>query len=34
MARAHAVELAIGYTALLFMGAGQYSLDRKLGLGT
>ena len=34
MARAHAVELAIGYTALLFMGAGKYSLDRKLGLGT
>lgn len=33
MARAHAVELAIGYTALLFMGAGKFSLDRKLGLG-
>ena len=31
MARAHAVELAIGYTALLFMGAGKFSLDRKLG---
>jgi putative oxidoreductase len=31
MARAHGVELAIGYTALLFLGAGKYSLDRKLG---
>ncbi len=34
MARAHAVELAIGYTALLFMGAGKFSLDRKLGFGS
>lgn len=34
MARAHAVELAIGYTALLFLGAGKFSLDRKFGLGT
>lgn len=34
MARAHGLELAIGYTALLFMGAGKFSLDRKLGLGS
>ncbi|MDH3418361.1 MAG: DoxX family protein [Gammaproteobacteria bacterium] len=34
MARAHAVELGIGYMALLFMGAGKYSLDRKFGLGS
>jgi putative oxidoreductase len=34
MGRAHAVELGIGYTALLFLGAGKYSLDRKFGLGT
>ena len=34
MARAHGVELAIGYTALLFLGAGKFSLDRKLGLDT
>jgi putative oxidoreductase len=32
MARAHGVELAIGYTALLFLGPGKLSLDRKLGL--
>ena len=32
MARAHAVELGIGYTALLFMGAGKFSVDRKFGL--
>jgi putative oxidoreductase len=31
MARAHGVELAIGYTALLFLGPGKFSLDRKLG---
>ena len=32
MARAHGVELAIAYTALLFLGPGKLSLDRKLGL--
>ncbi len=32
MARAHGVELAIGYTALLFLGPGKFSLDRKFGL--
>jgi putative oxidoreductase len=32
MARAHGVELAIAYTALLFMGPGKFSLDRKFGL--
>jgi putative oxidoreductase len=31
MARAHGLELAIGYTALLFLGPGKYSLDRKFG---
>ena len=34
MARAHGLELGIAYTALLFLGAGKFSLDRKLGLGT
>jgi putative oxidoreductase len=32
-ARAHPLELAIAYLALLFLGAGRHSLDRKLGLG-
>jgi len=32
MARAHGVELAIAYTALLFLGPGKFSLDRKFGL--
>ena len=31
MARAHGVELAIAYTALLFLGPGKFSLDRKFG---
>lgn len=30
-ARAHPFELGIAYLALLFLGAGKYSLDRKLG---
>jgi putative oxidoreductase len=32
-ARAHPLELGIAYLALMFLGAGRYSLDRKLGLG-
>jgi putative oxidoreductase len=31
-ARAHPLELGIAYTALLFLGAGKFSLDRKFGL--
>ena len=34
MARAHGLELGIAYTALLFLGAGKFSLDRKFGLET
>jgi putative oxidoreductase len=30
-ARAHPLELGIAYTALLFLGAGKFSLDRKFG---
>lgn len=30
--RAHAFELGIAYAALLFLGAGKLSLDRKFGL--
>jgi putative oxidoreductase len=32
MARAHGLELGIAYAALLFLGAGKFSLDRKFGL--
>ena len=34
MARAHGVELGIAYTALLFLGPGKFSLDRRLGFDT
>jgi putative oxidoreductase len=30
-ARAHPLELGIAYAALLFLGAGKFSLDRKFG---
>lgn len=33
-AQAHAFELSIAYAALLFLGAGKLSLDRKFGLGS
>ena len=32
--RAHAFELSIAYAALLFLGAGKFSLDRKFKLGS
>lgn len=31
MARAHGLELGVAYTALLFLGPGKFSLDRKFG---
>jgi putative oxidoreductase len=31
--RAHPLELGFAYLALMFLGAGKYSLDRKFGLG-
>jgi putative oxidoreductase len=30
--QAHAFEMSIAYMAILFLGAGKYSLDRKFGL--
>ena len=32
--QAHAFELSIAYAALLFLGAGKFSLDRKFKLGS
>ena len=32
--RAHPIDAAAGYIVLLLLGAGSYSLDRKLGLDT